>query len=423
MVSQATPQSERTNPVHGFAGAALAALDRVGRSPAWSMTPEEQGEALVELTRVQSRICELRLRVLASADLGQIGDKEGASSTAAWLSRHTRETRSRTNGDLALARCLDQQIFETTRAALADGRLTEDQARVVAHAVQELPADRVSDEDRVRAQVHLIRLAAEHDAKRLRFFGRRIFEALAPEEADRREGEALKAEERRAGEQCRFAMRDNGDGTNSGWFKLPTLQAEMLGKAVQAFAAPRRTDPASLVGADGKKVPYRVILGQAFAELVEHLPVDGLPQSGATAATVVVTVELEKLRAGLGGASLDAGGRISAAEARRLACNSGLIPAVLGSRSVPLDLGRTARLHSSHQRTAMGVRDEGCTAEGCDRPPAWCEAHHETAWSEGGGTSVQGGRLLCPHHHHLAHDDRYQMRRLGDGQLRFHRRR
>jgi hypothetical protein len=386
------------------------------------MTPAEQAETLVELAQTQARLTELRWRVLAAADRNEVGAKDGATSTAAWLSSHTHETRVRTNGDLRAARALDDPRFDTTRTAFATGHLTTDHVWVILRAVEDLPADEVTEEQREAAQRHLVDLAADHDAKQLRILARRLFEVLAPEEADKREGEALEREERRAREKCRFSMRDNGDGTSSGWFKVPTLQAEILGKAVQAFAAPRRTDPSAWVGADGRKRSYSAILGQGFAELVEHLPTDALPQAGGTAASLVITVELEKLLAGLGSAVLDTGGRISAGQVRRLACNSGIIPAVLGSQSAPLDLGRSSRLHTTAQRTAMAIRDKGCTTEGCDRPPAWCEAHHEVAWSEGGATSVEGGRLLCPHHHHLAHDSGYEMRRVPGGKVRFHRR-
>ena len=422
MTRQPTPLADRVHPVHGFAGAALAALDRVAGSPAWAMTPDEQAETLLELARAEARLVELRLRVLAAADRNRIGDKDGSTSTAAWLSRHTREDRSRCHKDLRTALSLDEPVFSPTREALAAGALTVDQARVIISAVEDLPSEEVTEDDRVRAQRHLIGLAAEHDAKALRVFGRRLFEVIAPEETDKREGEALEREEQEAREHSRFSMRDNGDGTCSGRFKLPAAQAQMLTKAIQAFAAPRRTDPSAWVDAEGRKVPYRVLLGQAFAELVEHLPVDKLPRAGGTAASVVVTMDIDKLRAAVGSGSLDTGGRISPAQVRRLACNSGIIPAVLGSGSVPLDLGRTVRLHTSHQRTAMAVRDGGCTAEGCDRPPAWCEAHHEEPWSEGGSTSVERGRLLCPRHHHLAHDSRYDTRRLPDGRVRFHKR-
>ncbi len=165
-----------------------------------------------------------------------------------------------------------------------------------------------------------------------------------------------------------------------------------------------------------------MLLGQAFAELVEHLPVDKLPQAGGVAAIVAITMELDKLKTGLGAGTLDTGTPMSAGQIRRLSCNAGLVPAVLGGRSVPLDLGRKRRLHTEAQRIAMGIRDKGCTAVGCDRPPAWCHVHHDDWWSEGGGTSVEKGRLLCPHHHHLAHDSRYDMHRLPDGKVSFHKR-
>ncbi len=417
-----TPVAERTNPVHSFSGRALEVLGGLDGSPAWAMTPTEQAEALVELSELSARLTELRWRVMASADRNEVGAKDGSTSTAAWLAQQTRETRARCNGDLRGALLLDQERYAPTRRAFAAGRLRESQVWVILRAVEDLPADEVTEEQRLTAQEHLIGLAAAHDAKQLQVLARRLFEVLAPEETDRREGEALEREERRARQKCRFSMRDNGDGTTNGWFKLATTQAQMLNKAVQAFAAPRRTNPDAWVDTDGRKLPYSALLGRAFADLVEHLPTSALPQNGGTAATVVITLDLEKLKAGLGGAILDTGGRLSAGEVRRLACNSGIVPAVLGSRSEPLDLGRRVRLHTAAQRTAMAIRDGGCTAEGCDRPPGWCESHHETPWSEGGGTSVDEGRLLCLHHHHLAHDSRYDMRRLPNGKVRFTRR-
>jgi hypothetical protein len=124
------------------------------------------------------------------------------------------------------------------------------------------------------------------------------------------------------------------------------------------------------------------------------------PTTGGVAATVVVTMDIETLMGGIKAASLDTGGRISAGEARRLACRAGIIPVVLGGASVPLDVGRKRRFHTEAQRIAMGIRDGGCTAVGCDAPPGMTEAHHdEVSWGDGGGTSApvpshrRGGRV------------------------------
>ena len=87
-------------------------------------------------------------------------------------------------------------------------------------------------------------------------------------------------------------------------------------------------------------------LGHAFCEYVTRYPVDRLPQAGGVDATVVVTMTLENL---LGDsekpALLDTGDRITADEARQLACEAAIIPMVLGGKSKILDLGRKKRLY------------------------------------------------------------------------------
>ena len=75
---------------------------------------------------------------------------------------------------------------------------------------------------------------------------------------------------------------------------------------------------------------------------------------------------------GLKAAQLCDGTRITAGEARRLACQAGIVPIVLGGASEPLDVGRQRRFHTKAMRVAMGVRDGGCTTVGCDRPPSMC---------------------------------------------------
>jgi hypothetical protein len=157
-------------------------------------------------------------------------------------------------------------------------------------------------------------------------------------------------------------------------------------------------------------------------EYIESFPVEKLPKSGGVSATVVVTMPLETLIGGLTAAGVATGHRVSPGLARRLACEAGIIPAVLGSKSQVLDLGRRVRFHTEPQRIALALEQGGCTAEDCDWPPGMCHAHHDTPFSEGGGTSVKNGRLLCPRHHARAHDPTYQIAKLPSGKVRFHRR-
>ena len=126
-------------------------------------------------------------------------------------------------------------------------------------------------------------------------------------------------------------------------------------------------------------------MGEAFCRMIETLDPHRLPHSGGLSATVVVTIPLETLHGGLAAATMDTGTRLTPGEARRMACDAGLIPVVLGGKSEVLDHGRMRRLFSKPQRVAMAIRQSfRCAAEGCDRPTAWCDAHHLQPWSRHG---------------------------------------
>jgi hypothetical protein len=163
-------------------------------------------------------------------------------------------------------------------------------------------------------------------------------------------------------------------------------------------------------------------LGQALIELCEHLPTDGLAQQGRNGATIAVHIDHQHLVDALAAAHLDTGGDLSVSEARRLACNAGIMPIVYGARSVPLDAGRESRLHNKAQRIVLSAKHDTCAAEGCERPFAWCEIHHPIPWFRGGRTDLTG-IPLCGWHHRRSHDSMYDMRMLPSGEVRYRRRR
>ncbi len=84
------------------------------------------------------------------------------------------------------------------------------------------------------------------------------------------------------------------------------------------------------------------------------------PTRGGQRPHLVLTMRLPDLLNGLGTAVLDTGGRLSAAQARRLACDACVIPLILGSDSMPLDVGRQQRLATTALRGALVQRDKGC---------------------------------------------------------------
>jgi hypothetical protein len=174
--------------------------------------------------------------------------------------------------------------------------------------------------------------------------------------------------------------------------------------------------------ATGERLRPDRLRGLAFCSLLEHADPAQLPQHGSTATTVMITMELDKLRAGLGSATLPDGTALSPGEVRRLACTAGLVPVVLGTGSEILDLGRQTRLFTPAQQRALRLRDQRCRAEGCTIAAAWTEAHHLNPWAAGGTTDLDNGVLFCAWHHHRAHDDTFRMSKLSNGDYRFHRR-
>ena len=102
----------------------------------------------------------------------------------------------------------------------------------------------VTGEQRTAAEAHLVGLAAHHDAKALRILGRHVFEVIAPEVAERFEGQALEAEEAQALRRTTFTMWEDDEGTCHGRFRIPALHGQMLTKMILAITSP----PSALVG-------------------------------------------------------------------------------------------------------------------------------------------------------------------------------
>jgi hypothetical protein len=96
-------------------------------------------------------------------------------------------------------------------------------------------------------------------------------------------------------------------------------------------------------------------------------------------------------------------------------CEGGTVDVIFGTDG-SMNVGRTQRLFTTRQRTALGVRDGGCRFPGCEKPPSWCEAHHVDEWVKHHGvTDLANGILVCRYHHMLMHDGGWSIIRDDDG--------
>ncbi len=395
-----------------------AELDKAATFNPTFVPTSDKAAALRELSAVVTRAQGLLLSVMAAS--GDVADEAGARNAGEWYAATTRHDPKPAHHLHRLARSLDAEHPHLNAAVLA-GRVNLDQAHVITHALDDLPTDAVTPEIRDRAELHLIDLADDWAPTRLRRLARKVLEVVAPEISDDAERKALEREEQLAAEHTRLSLTPLGDGTTRLSGRLPDAAASRLRTYLEAFASPRRT----AIEADGHRIPTPRLHGHALVDLLEALPADVLPAHGGTATTITVHLNYDQLTAQLdkaGIATLDTGDTMTAGQARRLACQAKILPAVLNGTSEVLDLGRTRRLHSPAQRKAIRLRHPECQTDSCTVPAAWCETHHPHPWSAGGTTDLHNAALLCTHHHHRAHDTRYLTQLLPNGDHRFTRR-
>ncbi|WP_181407737.1 HNH endonuclease signature motif containing protein [Nocardioides sambongensis] len=400
---------------------------------------DERGltDAVTTVARLRSQLQAVELALAAEAEQRRVAADAGDTGADAWLSRLTGERREQLRGGLRLARLLRERYRATARA-LGAGEIRLEQARVIVEGL-EVSADDVPETLRVQAEELMIAKATGAATRTgvpmpptgLRRAVRRVYGRLDADIAAMHLRRSVRRNHQRGVTKTWFTLHDNGDGTCAGRFCVPELHGQVLRTVLETLSAPRR------FGRDGTGTPlvdasagtetsglgWCDKLGRAFCELLEHLPTDRLPRS---VFTLMATIDLDSLRSGLNAAGVGTsttGADLDAGEVRRLACEAGIVPAVLGGASVPLDLGRTRRLHTEKQRQALGLVHDSCAIASCDRPFAWTEIHHTHAWSAGGATDLANAVPLCWAHHRAVHDGRFDLIRHSASEWVLHRRR
>jgi Domain of unknown function (DUF222)/HNH endonuclease len=390
---------------------ALAAedLDRLGDAAV--------AHQVLALQTLENRLHGLWLQRLATVDgRGAAGADRGeqAPSTAGWLRARLRLGASAATSSVRTARALFRGPLVGTAQALAAGELSAAHAQVLAAGVQDLPA-RVAAE----AEPVLLEAAGRLDPPRLRRAVAHLRGVLDPEAADQR---VDRQQQRR-----RLWVSPTWEGMVAVEGLLEPEAGQTLLAALEPLARP--TD-----AGDARSGAQRT--ADALAELCRRQLEGGrLPQSGGVRPQLLVTVDLDSLvgRHGPFGGEIGAAGPLGAEACRRLACD-GALTRVLVTRHPThhdpggaggdgglvarlLEVGRATRVVSAAQRAALVVRDGGCAVAGCDRPPAWCEAHHLRHWLHGGRTDLANLALVCRAHHRAVHEGGWRLVRDPDGRL------
>jgi hypothetical protein len=324
-----------------------------------------------------------RLAVIAAVEARQAYKVDGARDAASWIAWKAGERRGVARREVETAMAVAQ--MPAVADGLAAGALSKAKAAELARAVDASPDDQAALVETAKTasvdQVarHVDRWQTEHrphlDAETVSFVGRRLEATLSTESM----------EWVRTAVDAAAAQLDVND------LPWPSRQAKGLTAVCRYF--------------------------------VEHAD---NPRTRGTRPTVVVSLDIDTLAARSGGsARLDSGRYISGDDARRLACDAGVVRLITAGAAMPLDLGAKTRTVSPAQARAVIHRDRHCRYDGCTAP-AWAgEVHHLDFWTrDNGPTNLTNLALICWHHHTLVHrsSTTHDLTDRGDGRLRLQRR-
>ena len=355
------------------------------RSESLSGLPDARlEEDFAELHRVVEQLEAEGLRRLAEIDRRGLYERDGHLSCAAWLVAQHRVAFGRAREAVKVARGLEE--MPVARHALDEGDVSLSAVRVLADA-REVDPDAFA-----RAETTLVEAARMHslrDLQRVTAHWRALVEQEQtpdPEERMRRR--------RSFHASVSFLGMVRVDGN---------LDPETGETLLTALSAVLDAEAHSRTREDTRSPAQR--RADALGEICRQwLDRSDRPQVGGERPHIAVTVGLDVLRGSPGTAEFDHAGAVSSSVAQRLACDASITRIVLSPDSEPLDVGRRTRVVSPAMRRALIVRDRHCRFPGCDRPPAWCDAHHVVPWAKGGPTALWDLILLCRRHHRLIHD-------------------
>ncbi|TXN31944.1 DUF222 domain-containing protein [Lacisediminihabitans profunda] len=191
-------------------------------------------------------------------------------------------------------------------------------------------------------------------------------------------------------------------GMYCGTWRLPAEEGVILASAFDDLLSPRRGGPrfvteegaARSTGVFADERTTEQVAADALVDMV-RVAVDADPGTlfGRRRPAVRVIVTETQLRQRAGHGHIEGHpDPVSFATIERHLCDTGAISIGFDDDGQCVNVGRDKRLFTERQRTGMAVRDGGCLAEGCDRPPSHCEAHHIDQWArDGGKTNIADG--------------------------------
>jgi len=381
----------------------LAAPTSHGEAPGDELSRRELSELVAELAHVRSVLDAVSALAVHRWEESLAWTDEGARSPAAWLRHHTSVATSTARRELRIGKFLARRPEVTSE--LVAGRISLDHVSTLERI--DLPRVRdLFDAHLDELLSHARDLSADDFAKLCR-----RWLSLADEDGpdpDRRRFERRKVHLNqgfRGNWRMDAELLDDVGAMLSG--ELTRIEKEQWEAEQRAIA----DDPS--LAFDHTPAQRRA---DAFAELIRRALGVDVTSRAAARPSVSVIIDEDSLRAAADGVT-EAGEWLSGSSVREAACDSVIYSITMRQGSIPINLGRTARLATPEQRRVIIARDRTCVWPGCDAPPAWCKVHHLDFWEHGGLTDVDTMCLVCDHHHALVHKGGWVMYRDAHGRI------
>ena len=375
---------------------AVAALDALDVAVARLDLAVDDAE-LAAVLAVRDRLDARMAVTVRAVDAASLWDTAGATSMTAWMADRGRTARPRAAREVRVARLVAR--LPVTAAAWADGRLSTGQVETICSFLDDTTVDVFARHEPALVPV-LEPLSVAEVAAAMRAW-RANLDGPDPTPAA---PSSLHASRTLAGR-----ARVDGDlDPDTGELLLCALRVAMHG-APDTDGDPVRVPAQRRADALGDICRFFLDHQTAVPQLQRHRP------------HVNVVVELTPAPDGAGfdiGESRTIDGyAIDKITAGRLLCDSLLHRVLVRGKSAILDYGRATRAVPPPLWNVLLLRDQHCRWKGCDRPGAWCEAHHVVGWEKGGTTDIGNLVLLCSRHHHIAHRPGWATELVHDGTL------
>jgi len=351
----------------------------------------EVAAGLRDLNRIKGFVAELEHALARRADeLAAAGSGAPASEV---LGAATHCSRQAAEKVARRAEVLDDVPAVT--AQLGKGRIGTEHVDALARA-----ARRLDDDDRrslLSLHAELAQTAAASTPGQFTRHLERLCDHLSAESGVER------AERQRRATRLTKGINDE---TGMYWLRAefhPEAGARLF-RAIDAETAATLKGPAAEPVVDRSQVAAAALVDLATATNRSRRP---------SRVELLALVDVETLTHGLRKSSiceLDDGTAMPVATLRRLACDAGIIPVVLGGDGVVLDVGRSRRLATDDQRRALRAMYRTCGVGACEVPFDRCEIHHLDEWdAHDGETNLDRLIPTCCRHHHLAHEGGWRL--------------